>query len=126
MDSQDKSKNELSRLMKSFTYALQGLRRAFLEERNLQIHIFVSLLVVSLGFLYDLQQFDWIILILVIGGMFAMELLNTAIENVVDLVTKEYHPLAKKAKDIAAGAVLVYAITAVIVGVIIFSPYFFK
>ncbi|MFS0861600.1 diacylglycerol kinase family protein [Fredinandcohnia sp. 179-A 10B2 NHS] len=125
MDSNDKSKSELKRLMKSFTYALQGLRRAFLEERNLQIHVFLSLVVISLGFITDIQPSEWIVLLLVIGGMFTMELLNTAIENVVDLVTKEYHPIAKKAKDIAAGAVLIYAITAVIVGIIIFYPYFF-
>jgi undecaprenol kinase len=69
---------------------------------------------------------EWLFVIFAIGGMFALELLNTAIERLVDLVTMEYHPLAKQAKDIAAGAVFLYAIFSVIVGFIIFIPRILK
>ncbi|WP_099361952.1 diacylglycerol kinase family protein [Fredinandcohnia onubensis] len=119
----DKQKNGWSRLINSFSYALQGLREAFFSERNLQIHFFFSVIVIFCGFLFHITKVEWLIILLLFGGMFAIEMLNTAIEKVVDLVTGEYHPLAKKAKDIAAGAVLIYAIISIIVGLIIFLPY---
>ncbi len=119
----DKQKNEWSRLINSFSYALQGLREAFFSERNLQIHFFFSVIVIFCGFLFHITKVEWLIVLLLFGGMFAIEMLNTAIEKVVDLVTDEYHPLAKKAKDIAAGAVLIYAIISILVGLIIFLPY---
>jgi len=119
----DKQKNGWSRLINSFSYALQGLREAFFSERNLQIHFFFSVIVIFCGFLFHITKVEWLIVLLLFGGMFSIEMLNTAIEKVVDLVTDEYHPLAKKAKDIAAGAVLIYAIISIIVGLIIFLPY---
>lgn len=123
MDLKDKPQNRLARLIKSFSYAFQGLREAFFSERNLQIHLLFSIIVVICGFLFQITKVEWMILLLLIGGIFSFELMNTAIEKVVDLATSEFHPLAKKAKDIAAGAVLIYAIISVIVGIIIFSPY---
>ncbi|MEH7236063.1 diacylglycerol kinase family protein [Bacillus sp. JJ1562] len=121
MDLKDKSK--WTRLIKSFSYALQGLREAFFSERNLQIHFLFSLIVVICGFFFQITNVEWMVILLLIGGMFSIELMNTAVEKVVDLVTSEFHPLAKKAKDISAGAVLIYAIISVIVGLIIFLPY---
>ncbi|WP_077618846.1 diacylglycerol kinase family protein [Bacillus sinesaloumensis] len=123
MDLNDKKKNEWSRLIKSFSYALQGLREAFFSERNLQFHFLFSILVVICGFIFQITKVEWIVILILIGGMFSIELINTAIEKVVDLVTSEFHPLAKKAKDIAAGAVLIYALMSVIVGLLIFIPY---
>ncbi|WP_453994902.1 diacylglycerol kinase family protein [Bacillus nitroreducens] len=123
MDLKDKQMGEWSRFIKSFSYAFMGLRGAFFSERNFRIHVIVSVLVVSSGFFFQITKVEWLIILLVVGGMFSIELVNTAIEKVVDLVTSEYHPLAKKAKDIAAGAVLIYAILSVIVGLIIFLPY---
>ncbi|MBM7604739.1 diacylglycerol kinase [Metabacillus crassostreae] len=64
-------------------------------------------------------MFDWVVILFLIGGMLALELMNTAIEHVVDLITEDYNPIAKAAKDAAAGAVLVYAILSVIIGVIL-------
>jgi undecaprenol kinase len=122
----DKQKSEWSRLINSFSYALQGLREAFFSERNLQIHFFFSVIVIFCGFLFHITKVEWLIVLLLFGGMFSIEMLNTAIEKVVDLVTGEYHPLAKKAKDISAGAVLIYAIIAIIVGLIIFLPYLYN
>ncbi|WP_042342264.1 diacylglycerol kinase family protein [Bacillus timonensis] len=123
MDLKDNRKSEWTRLTKSFSYALQGLREAFFSERNLQIHFLASVIVVICGVLLQISRVEWIIIIIVIGGMFSIELMNTAVEKVVDLVTSEFHPLAKKAKDIAAGAVLIYAVISVLVGIFIFLPY---
>ncbi|MCC3356681.1 diacylglycerol kinase family protein [Bacillus sp. REN16] len=119
----DKQKNKWTSLIKSFSYAIQGLREAFFSERNLQIHFLFSIIVVICGFLFQITKVEWMVILVLIGGMFSIEMINTAVEKVVDLVTNEFHPLAKKAKDIAAGAVLIYAIIAVIIGLIIFLPY---
>lgn len=110
------------RLLKAFGYAFVGIRSAVLAERNIQIHLFVSVVVISFGIWLSLSPVEWIFILFAIGGMLSLEMLNSAIERVVDLVTKEFHPLAKDAKDIAAGAVLLYAIISVIIGVIIFLP----
>ncbi|WP_420708826.1 diacylglycerol kinase family protein [Bacillus sp. REN16] len=123
MDLKDKQKNKWTSLIKSFSYAIQGLREAFFSERNLQIHFLFSIIVVICGFLFQITKVEWMVILVLIGGMFSIEMINTAVEKVVDLVTNEFHPLAKKAKDIAAGAVLIYAIIAVIIGLIIFLPY---
>lgn len=78
--------------------------------------------VVIMGFCLKLTAGEWIAICLVIAGMLSMELMNTAVERAVDLVTTKYHPLAKQAKDIAAAAVFIYAIAAVVIGLIIFLP----
>ena len=82
----------------------------------------MALIVVIFGFLFKVNKYEWAILVLTIGLVISCELINTAIEAVVDLVTEEYHPLAKVAKDTSAAAVLVFAIVAIIVGLIIFVP----
>ncbi|MBB6445988.1 undecaprenol kinase [Bacillus benzoevorans] len=88
----------------------------------MRIHCTAAGLVILFGLYFQLSASEWIFILLAIGGMFSLELVNTAIERTVDLVTEEFHPLAKQAKDIAAGAVLVYAILSVIIGCIIFLP----
>jgi len=110
------------KVVKSFSYALQGIGYAARLERNLKIHLTITLLVVILGFLFSLSKIEWLFVLVAIAGVITLELVNTAIERVVDLVTKDEHPLAKQAKDTAAGAVLVFAIIAVIIGVMIFGP----
>jgi undecaprenol kinase len=122
MDSRDKS----VRLWKSFSYALTGIKIALSAERNMRIHFIVSLLIIGCSLFFSISKLEWLFVIVAIGGIFSLELMNTAIERVVDLVTKEYHPLAKQAKDLAAGAVFIYAVTAVVIGVIIFMPKFLK
>jgi undecaprenol kinase len=110
------------KFLRSFKYAFTGIRLAITEELNFQIHFIVSIAVIIAGFVFSITTTEWLIIIMLIAGMFAMELMNTAVERTVDLVTKEYHPLAGQAKDLAAGAVLCYAAAAVIIGVIIFLP----
>lgn len=124
MDSHDKRACFIS--LSSFSFAISGILTAIQKERNMRFHLISSLIVLGLSFYFSISKIEWLFILFTIGGMFALELMNTAIERVVDLVTAEYHPLAKQAKDIAAGAVLVYAILAVIVGIIIYLPYVLK
>ncbi|MBT2695020.1 diacylglycerol kinase family protein [Bacillus sp. ISL-55] len=109
-------------LASSFKFGFEGIAAAAAKERNVQIHLAISLIVILSGFIFSINKYEWIAIILSIGGMISMEMMNTAIERTVDMYTKEYHPLAKQAKDIAAGAVLVFAIASVMIGIIIFLP----
>lgn len=106
----------------SFKYAFSGIYQALKEEPNLKFHFAAALLVIILGWILGITETQWIIVIILIGLVIAVELTNTALEAVVDSFTIKEHPGAKLAKDISAGAVLVVAITAAIVGVIIFLP----
>jgi undecaprenol kinase len=121
MASPDRNHKKKITLIRSFYYAISGIVSAIKSERNVRIHLTLSVLVILLGWAFSITRIEWLIVILVIGGMLCSELMNSAIERVVDLVTEDYHPLAKQAKDIAAGAVLLFAITSVVVGIIIFG-----
>lgn len=107
----------------SFKYAGEGILAAIKEEPNLIIHLVIGLLVLIFGAILGVKLWEWVALILVIGFVLVIEFTNTAIEAVVDSFTSDTHPGAKKAKDIAAGAVLVASITAAIIGLLIFLPY---
>lgn len=119
--SRDKNKRSHS-VLESFSFACSGIKSAVKRERNLQIHLSVSIFIILMGMLFALSLLEWVLILFAIGGMLSLELMNTAVERVVDLATEEYHPLAKQAKDIAAGAVFVYGILSVIIGAIIFLP----
>lgn len=119
---QDRNKRGFRRLLRSFVYATNGLVYVIKREQNMQIHLAISIVVLFLGLLLGLPTYQWLVLLLVIGGIFSLEIMNTAIERTVDLITDEYHPYAKRAKDIAAAAVFVYSIFAIIIGLIIFIP----
>lgn len=119
MDLKDHKTSEWKRFYKSFKFAWNGIFQTFKSERNFQIHVYISSLIIILGFYLKFTMFDWVVILFLIGGMLALELMNTAIEHVVDLITEDYNPIAKAAKDAAAGAVLVYAILSVIIGVIL-------
>ncbi len=119
-----KGRNPFSfeRLLRAFTYAIQGLWYAVKTEKNFQIHLIAALVVSACGFAFKLNKVEWLFILLCIFGMLSLELLNSAIEKTVDLVTDEIRPLAKQAKDLAAGAVLVYAVMTVVIGLLIFIP----
>lgn len=121
-DYNDKNKFKSRNVIRSFQYAIQGITHTVIKERNMRIHVSVSVVVLIASFVLKLSAIEWLFILFAIGGVIALELVNTAIERIVDLVTKDYHPLAKQAKDIAAGATFVYAILSVIVGIIIFLP----
>ena len=106
----------------SFNHATDGLDYAINHERNLKIEIFIGILVCIAGFIFKISLLEWLVIVLVIAMVISLELVNTSIERAVDLVTKEYKDLAKVAKDVAAGAVLIMSMFSVVVGIIIFLP----
>ncbi|HAQ08627.1 MAG TPA: diacylglycerol kinase [Bacillus bacterium] len=115
------NKRKKHSLASSFKFGFQGIAAA-LNERNVQIHSVISIAVIFFGFVFSISKFEWFAVLLAIGGMVALEMLNTAIERTVDMYTVDFHPLAKQAKDIAAGAVLIFAIISVIIGMMVFIP----
>lgn len=118
------------KLFMSFVYAFRGIFRTIANERNLRIHLTCVIYMISILSLTDwftLSRTDWAILVLCCGTVIGGEIVNTAIENAVNLASQEYTEYGKISKDAAAGAVLISAITAVIVGLIIlFQPEAFK
>lgn len=110
-------------LLASFGYAFAGLYHLLRTQRNAQIHCAIGLLALALGLFFGISRLEWIALVLTCALVLAAEGVNTAIEAVVDLASPEIHPLAKTAKDVAAGTVLLAAIASVIVGLLIFLPY---
>lgn len=115
-------KNKKDPIAKSFGYAFQGIFTCVKKERNMKIHVCASIFVVIAGLVLGLSVTEWCICLGLFGLVMALELVNTSVEAVVDMVTKEFHPLAKIAKDTAAGAVLIAAIMAATIGCIIFVP----
>lgn len=112
-------------ILQSFKFAFQGLAFAW-KERNFKLHIASTIAVITLGYYCQVNKTEWIILLLCIAAVLSLELFNTALEKVVDLVSPNKHPLAGMAKDLSAAAVLVFSIASAIVGIIIFYPYFFN
>lgn len=111
-----------SQIMQSVMHAIRGIGTSLLTQKHMRIHVFAAVAVIAGGFWLAVSPGEWTVLMLTIAFVFAAELLNTAIESTVDLVTTEYHPQAKVAKDAAAGAVLIAAIASIIVGLVIFGP----
>ena len=115
----------VSKFFHSFRYAVQGIVTA-LKEQNLRFHLMSAVIVIIVAIITGVSMMEWLILIIVIALVIGAELFNTAIERVVDLASPQMHPLAKQAKDIAAGAVLVFAVASVIIGLLIFLPKWFS
>lgn len=109
----------------AFRYAGQGIVSLFRGEAHAKIHTLAAVLVVAAGFIFGLSGIEWCLIIICIGGVFMGEGFNTAIEKVCDKVSPEIHPLIKVAKDVAAGAVLLFVLASVAVGLIIFIPKIF-
>ncbi|MEO4052246.1 diacylglycerol kinase family protein [Solibacillus sp. CAU 1738] len=115
---------DVRKFFRSFNFAMQGIFTAA-KEQNFRFHFLSAVIVIIAGLLTGLTIMEWLILIIVISLVIGAEMMNTAIERVVDLASPEIHPLAKDAKDIAAGAVLVFAVSSVIIGLLIFIPKWF-
>lgn len=109
------------KFFRSFGYAVQGIVSAT-KEQNLRFHLVSAVVVIIAAVLTELSIIEWSIITLVIALVIASELINSAIERVVDIASPDIHPLAKDAKDMAAGAVLVFAVASVIIGLLIFLP----
>ena len=106
---------------RSFLFALQGFRTALRLERNIKVMLAGGAFAVAMGIILRIDAVSWAIVLVCCGMVIAAELLNTAIETVVDLVSPEFHPLAGQAKDIAAAASWVLSLTAAVVGVIVYA-----
>ena len=112
----------------SFKHAYDGIIYALLREKNMHVHAVMAVLVIVCGILFDIGYSEWLVCFILIALVISMELINTAIEAVVDLITTKENKLAKVAKDTSAGAVLVVSVFAAFIGFVIFIPkilYFF-
>ncbi|MGZ0042185.1 diacylglycerol kinase family protein [Paenibacillus ottowii] len=104
----------------TFRYAAEGMIYALRTQINMRIHVVVALLVIVAGLTLRISRLDWLFVCLAIAIVIVAELINTAVEAAVDLISPDIHPLAKAAKDTAAGAVLLAAVFAVIIGIFVF------
>jgi undecaprenol kinase len=107
---------------KSVSFALTGLKLA-LQEKHFRIHLVATVLAIVLGFLLHISSTEWCIILMCIGAVLSLEIVNTAIEHLVDLVEPNFNPKAGAIKDLAAGAVLVFSIIAALIGIMIFGKY---
>lgn len=108
------------KMIDSFNYALDGVIFALRTQRNMRIHLLITILLILLGINFELSRMEIIALTFCVTLVFVTEMINTAIESAIDLFTREYHELAKIAKNVAAGAVLVSAINATLIGYLVF------
>ena len=108
--------------IRSFGYAFEGIAELFRNTQNARVHAVVTIAVIAAGIWLRPTAVEWCLLALCIGGVLAAEAVNSAIESLADKVSPEKHPLIKKSKDLAAGAVLLMTFAAVAVGLIIFLP----
>lgn len=115
------SKNGHPSVKKSFLFAIQGLRGAFATERNIKIMAAAGICAIVAGIVLRLDLISWALIVLCVGMVLSAELLNTAIETAMDLVSPEFHPFAGRAKDIAAAAVWVLSIAAALIGILVYA-----
>jgi len=113
------------KLIKSFSYAWKGFQTAVREERNMKIHLAAAAAVAGLAFYVRVTAVEAVLLMLLVGLVIGMELINSAIENLTNLVSPQQHPLAGKVKDISAAAVLFVSCVSALAGITIFAKYFF-
>ncbi|MDR0659604.1 MAG: diacylglycerol kinase family protein [Prevotellaceae bacterium] len=119
------SKKRIYRHFRSYLYALRGITRLFKTEFNFWVHISIAICTIMLGFIFDLSSLEWVAVVLCCGLVLSAEAINTAIEYLANYCTTEKNEQIRKVKDVAAGAVLFCAITAFVVGLIIFIPKLF-
>jgi diacylglycerol kinase len=112
----------VSDFLKSFQFAWRGVLFAW-KGRNLRVQSGIGLAVVVLGLLLPISRFEWVVVSMMIGLVLSFEIMNTAIENIINFVSPEFHPLAGRIKDLAAAAVLILSIFSVAIGLLIFVPY---
>ena len=111
------------RFFKSLTFALSGIWMLLKSERHFQIHTFVLILIIFLGYFFEITRVEWLAILMVSTLVLVSEAFNSSIEKLSDAVTIEKNPLIKQVKDIAAGAVLIAVVLAIIIGSVVFYPY---
>ena len=114
------------RFLKSFKYSLDGLKYAYKNEQSMLVHLIVTIIAITLGILFKISNFEWLITIFLLSVTASLELLNTAIEAVCDMVTLEYNKLAKVAKDTASASVFFTSMLGAVSGLIIYVPKFIE
>ncbi|HEY6409468.1 MAG TPA: diacylglycerol kinase family protein [Ktedonobacteraceae bacterium] len=115
--------SEWAKFIAGFGYAFSGLWYTLRTQRNARVHVGVACLAIAMGVVLHISAVEFAIIFVTISSVFAAEMFNTVIELCVDLASPEYHPLAKTAKDVAAGAVLLSAILAVVIGLFVLGPH---
>ena len=115
----------ISQLIKSFRYACEGLISTYRSEQNFRLQVAVSVLVIAASFYFGISRKEWVIVLLVICLVLLLELLNTALEKVMDILKPKIHHYVKLIKDVMAAAVFLASLFAIIIGVLIFWPYFY-
>lgn len=118
----DRKKYKSKNLIESFKYAGEGLIFGFKNTKNLKIDLLVAIIVTVFGFIFKLSYVEWAIILFCFGLVMSLELVNTAIEEAVNLAMPNIHPVAKISKDVAASAVLLAALVSAIIGIVIFLP----
>lgn len=112
---------DIRKMIRSFSYALEGVVALFRYENNARFHLIAAFGVVLVGIVLGLERFEWALVAIVVGAVWAAEAFNTAIEKLCDLVSPDYHPQIKAAKDLAAAGVMITSVVAVVVGAIVFG-----
>ncbi len=110
------------KLIKSFTYAFNGMRQAWQWEKNIKIHVVAAIVAIVIGWKLKISTQEWAIVLLCIGTVISLEIVNTVIEKLCDFVAPQYHTQIKTIKDLAAGAVLVMVILSAVVALVLFLP----
>src|SRR6266567_6281745 len=116
-------KSEWSKFIAGFGYAFSGLWYALRSQRNARVHVTIASLAIVMGIVLRISAIEFAMIFVAITGVFIAEMFNTVFELCIDLASPEYHPLAKIAKDVAAGAVLLNAMLAVVIGLLVFGPH---
>jgi undecaprenol kinase len=114
---------QIRKIHKSFKHAYRGLRYSIVYERNFQIELVIAAMVIALIFIFKVKSWEAIVLILMIMIVLILELINTVLERIVDIIKPRIHPYARLVKDVMAAVVLISSIVAIAVGAIIFFPY---
>lgn len=123
LESRDNRKRlGFARFLKSFSYSFDGLKYAFQNEQSVSVMAIITVIATTLGIILKISAIEWIFIIFVIGIVLATELINTSIEATIDLLSPDFHPLAKVAKDTASASVFIYSIVSVFLAGIIFIP----
>jgi len=117
------AKSEWAKFIAGFGYAFNGLWYAIRTQRNVRVHVLIALLAIVLGIVLRISAVEFALIFVAITAVFIAEMFNTVFELCVDLASPEYHPLAKIAKDVAAGAVLLNAMLSVVIGLFVFGPH---
>jgi len=113
----------MKNIFNSFKYALEGVIYTFKNEINFVIQFSIFIIIIGAGIIFKITRIEWIVILLLSTFVLSLELINTAFEVLVDLTIEDYHDLAKKSKDIAAGSVFIMSLFSALIGILIFYPY---